>query len=627
MRLSFGQELRLVQKQVLAPRMIQSMEILQLPMMALQERIEREMQENEALELVEEDPDLPEEQVEETNPDAPTVEERELVVDETKDNEADFERLLNMDEEWPDHFEERSRPSATRLAEEGDRQHDAMANMVDRPQSLHEHLHAQLGWFDLAPALREMCDRVIYNLDPNGYLHVRLEDMVDADSGPAGMALAQSGLSTVQKLDPLGVGARDLRECLLLQLRPGVPMYEQLKTLISNHLEDLEHNRLPQIERKTGFSIELIKHTLEELRKLNPKPGAFYSSAFVPNVTPDVFIEQAESGQYKVRLEDGRMPNLFISPYYRQLLMSPDTDDKTREYIKRKINSAQWLIESIEQRRNTLTRVAQAIVDHQTEFLSKGPEYIEPLKMQQIADKVGVHVTTVSRAVDDKWVQTPRGIFPLKRFFVGGTVSAAGEEVAWDAVRIKLQEIVDGESKHHPYSDDELVKELAKHGLTVARRTVTKYRKAMDIPSSRQRRDWSLKDEAPPAESDADKDHEAESRDDGAAREMFAPESAASHTMPSPQMPPATDAPIGRRVFGSAGIDFKSPAAFDPRPTAAEPIVANASPHAENGFSFDSANGPIPQQPLNADATVEPSAEHLADAIAPIDLTSRIEPV
>ncbi len=197
-----------------------------------------------------------------------------------------------------------------------------------------------------------------------------------------------------------------------------------------------------------------------------------------------------DDGVYKVRLEDGRTPNLYISPYYRKLLTSGDTNAETREYIKRKINSAQWLIESIEQRRNTLTRVAQAIVDHQTEFLKNGPEAIEPLKMQQIADKVKVHVTTVSRAVDDKWIQTPRGIFPLKRFFCGGTVSADGEEVAWDAVRLKLQEIIDAESKQHPFSDDELVKELSKHGLTVARRTVTKYRKAMSIPSSRQRRDW-----------------------------------------------------------------------------------------------------------------------------------------
>ena len=480
----------MVQKQVLAPRMIQSMEILQLPIMALQERIEQEMQENELLEIVEDEPES-EEVAEPENPDAPSAEERELVVDETKDAD-DFERLLNMDEEWPDHFEERSRVSATRIEEEGDRKHDAMANMVSRPTSLHDHLHNQLGWFDLAPEVRQMCDRIIYNLDANGYLQGRLEDLVGADGAEAQLALASQALAVVQKLDPPGVAARDLRECLLLQLTPGMEFYEQLHTLISNHLEDLEHNRLPVIQRRTGYSIELIQQTLHELRKLNPKPGANFSSGFVPSVTPDVFLDVQEDGRYKVRLEDGRTPNLYISPYYRKLLTSGQCDDKTREYIKRKINSAQWLIESIEQRRNTLTKVAQAIVDHQKEFVGKGTEFIEPLKMQQIADKVGVHVTTVSRAVDDKWIQTPRGIFPLKRFFVGGTVSADGEEVAWDAVRLKLQEIVDHEDKKRPFSDDELVKELAKHGLTVARRTVTKYRKAMDIPSSRQRRDWTL---------------------------------------------------------------------------------------------------------------------------------------
>ena len=213
---------------------------------------------------------------------------------------------------------------------------------------------------------------------------------------------------------------------------------------------------------------------------------------YVPTVTPDVILDQDESGQYKVRLDDDRVPTLYISEYYRRRLQDPGCTAEEREFIKKKIMSAQWLIDSIEQRRSTLTKVAQEIVNHQTRFLDEGPEAIEPLKMQQIADRVGVHVTTVSRAVDDKWIQTPRGIFPLKRFFVGGTVSAQGEEVAWDAVRLKLQEIVDHEDKRGPFSDDELVRELAKHGLTVARRTVTKYRKAMDIPSSRQRRDWAL---------------------------------------------------------------------------------------------------------------------------------------
>jgi RNA polymerase sigma-54 factor len=488
----------MVQKQVLAPRMIQSMEILQLPIMALQERIEQEMQENPILELREEDPDLPAEEVEHEAPDSPTEEERELVIDERHDNEQDFERLLKMDEEYPDRFEEHSRPSRNRMDEEGDRKHDAMANMVSRPQSLQDYLHDQLGWFDLDPQIRAMCDRIIYNLDPNGYLQSSLDDLVGAEATAEDRTLIQKALGVVQKLDPPGVAARDLRECLLLQLRPGQPYYEQLRTLISGHLEDLEHNRLPLISRIAGYSIAVIQESLEELRKLNPKPGADFNEAFVPTVMPDVFVEPAEAGGYKVRLEDGRTPSLFISPYYRKLLLSQDANEEAREYIKRKLSSAQWLIDSIEQRRNTLTRVAQAIVDHQTEFLNSGPEAIEPLKMQQIADKVGVHVTTVSRAVDDKWIQTPRGIFPLKRFFCGGTVSADGEEVAWDTVRLKLQEIIDKEDKQRPLSDEDLVKGLAEHGITVARRTVTKYRKAMQIPSSRQRRDWSLAGDAKP---------------------------------------------------------------------------------------------------------------------------------
>ena len=295
----------------------------------------------------------------------------------------------------------------------------------------------------------------------------------------------------MQQLDPPGIGARDLRECLLLQLQPEYPMYEEVRKLISDHLEDLHHNRLPAIQRKTGLSIEHIQESWSHLRRLNPKPGSGFSDAYVPTITPDVFLRRGEDGQYEVWLEETDLPQLRISNYYRKRLMSGDATVEEKEYIKRKINAAQWLIESIQQRRNTLLRVAQAIVEHQTRFLEEGPEAIEPLKMQQIADKVGVHVTTVSRAVDGKYIQTHRGVLPLRRFFVGGTKGADGEEVAWDAIRIKLQEIVDNEDKQKPLSDDGLVRELATHGLTVARRTVTKYRKKMGIPSSRQRRDWS----------------------------------------------------------------------------------------------------------------------------------------
>ncbi len=499
MRLSFGQEMRMAQKQVLAPRMIQSMEILQLPILALQERIAQEMEENPVLDLrdAEVGADAPDASTveEQVHPDAPSESEKELVVDDSANHEDDFERLMNMDEEWPDHFQERPSISRTGVEEEGERKHDAMANMVARPETLNDYLDHQLAWFEIEPDLRRMAERIIYNLDSNGYLKTPLEELIDPNAGPEALKLAQQALELVQRLDPPGVGARDLRECLLLQITSGMPCYEQLRTLISDHLSDLENNRLPVIERRTGYSIATINEAWDELRKLNPKPGAGFIETTVPNVVPDIFVEPNESGGYRVRLEDGQTPSLYISRYYRNLFQAKGTSDEAREYIKRKINSAQWLIESIEQRRSTLTKVAQAIVDHQQAFVEKGPEFIEPLKMQQIADQVKVHVTTVSRAVDDKWLQTSRGIFPLRKLFVGGTVDADGEQVAWDAVRLKLQEVVDGEDKSKPYSDDELVKQLAAHGIKVARRTVTKYRKAMSIPSSRQRRDWSKGDQ------------------------------------------------------------------------------------------------------------------------------------
>jgi RNA polymerase sigma-54 factor len=492
MRLSLGQFAQQVQVQKLAPRMIQSMEILQLPVLALQERIEQEMNENPLLEMQDVDPALPDEPAERDDPDAPTENEREMVVKE--DNNADdFERLLDLNREFPDHFDDGPRRSLNRMEEEADRKHDAMANVVSRPQTLQDHLTVQLHELDLEPPMRRMAERIISSLDAQdgGYLKTSLEDMLPPNATSDDLRLAQRALEIVQQLDPPGIAARDLRECLLAQLVPEMPYYEELKTLITGHLEDLRDNRLPAIERKTGYSIERIQEAWAQLRKLNPKPGARFNDVFVPNVTPDVHIELDDDGHYRVVLEDARTPRLYISEYYRQRLANGTATADEKEFIKRKINSAQWLIDSIEQRRSTLTKVAQAIVDYQQQFLEEGPDAIIPLKMQQIADQVGVHVTTVSRAVDDKYIQTPRGILPLKRFFVGGTRGDDGEDVAWDRIRIKLQELVDREDKHHPFSDDDLVQELKNNGMTVARRTVTKYRQKMGIPSSRQRRDWS----------------------------------------------------------------------------------------------------------------------------------------
>jgi RNA polymerase sigma-54 factor len=493
MRLSFGLEHRQLQVQKLAPRMIQSMEILQLPLQELQERIEQELVENPALELQERDPNLPDEAEEREEPAAKEIDEKPLVVDEAHNNADDFERLLNLDREVPEYFEETTRRSASRIEEDSERAHDVIANVAERPESLQDYLIHQLGELDTDPALLLLCERIISTLDPKdgGYFRASLRDLLPADATPEQLQQAEKALALVQSLDPPGIAARDLRECLLAQLHPDMDYYEEMRALIASHLEDLRDNRLPLIQKVTGYSIDTIRDAWHELRKLNPKPGSKFGEAFVPTVTPDVSVERSEDGHYKVQVDDSRTPTLHISRYYRERLASGTATPEEREYIKRKINAAQWLIESIEQRRSTLTKVAQAIVDHQTNFLDQGPEFIEPLKMQQIADKVGVHVTTVSRAVDDKYIQTPRGIFPLKRFFVGGTKSEEGEDVAWDIIRIRLQEIVDKEDKSNPLSDDELVEELKKQGLVVARRTVTKYRQKMDIPSSRQRRDWS----------------------------------------------------------------------------------------------------------------------------------------
>jgi RNA polymerase sigma-54 factor len=459
--------------------MIQSMEILQLPLMALQERIDQELSENPVLEdLRESPPAQTETETEADEPAAPAAE----------DDSSGFE--TQQDDEWYDSYFESHRMSRAALSEEADRKHDAMQNMASRPRSLHDDLADQLSFLDADPTILALAEFIVFSLDENGFLKADLNDVVRDFGGDVTLAQAEEALALVQKLDPPGIGARNLRECLLLQLTPEVPCREILHTLIADHLDDLAQNRLPAIEKKTGIPIGQIKEAIEHFRHLNPKPGARYAQDNAQYVVPDLLVEPTEHGGYEVRLIDDHTPQLSISRYYQKQLKNKQTDPAAREFIQKRIQSARWLIESIEQRRSTLLKVARAIIDHQKDFLDKGPEAIEPLKMQQIADRVHVHVTTVSRAVDDKWVQTPRGIFPLKRFFGGGTTTADGEEVAWDTIKQKLLEIIAKEDKQNPLSDEEIVDELGRHGFPVARRTVTKYRRTLRIPSSRQRKQF-----------------------------------------------------------------------------------------------------------------------------------------
>lgn len=510
MRLDTSMHQRLEQKMILAPRMIQSMEILQLPVMALQERIEHELGENPVLELKEPGTDQDEaggeldgEEFTPTNGEevVPVVDpEKELVIDDKGDNEQDFDRLMAINEDWSDHFNEEHRPSSNRISEENDKKHDAMTNMASRPQSLQDYLDDQLAFVDAPEEQLSLVRHVIAHINRVGYLSYTdesekqhpftLEEIALSFTAPVTPEQVEAALHIVQQLDPPGVGARDLKECLLLQLTPETPHRDVLRLLIQNHLEDIQHNRLPIIQKKTGFDIETIQEAIEVLKHLNPKPGAQFTAENIPYVVPDIVVELGETGEYEVRLLDDWTPNIYISKRYIDMYRDRSADPKDREFLKRKIQAAQWLIEAIEQRRSTLAKVTRAIIQHQRVFLDKGPEHIEPLKMQQIADQVGVHVTTVSRAVEKKWVQTPRGIFSLKRFFGGGTQTTTGEDVAWETIKQKLLDIIAKEDKQNPLSDEEIVDELGRSGLPVARRTVTKYRKALRIPSSRQRKQF-----------------------------------------------------------------------------------------------------------------------------------------
>lgn len=496
MQLNFSQQMKMSQQMRLAPRMIQSMEILQLPYLALQERIEQELEENVVLlaDAIRAESSDTERQLEldKAHEEAfeKSPEQKELVVEKDGDNEADFERLVEMASEWPDdNFAAEIRPSSNRVSDDLDRYNDMISNVETSPQTLHDYLVEQFHYFDIDADQRAFGEYLIQNFDNNGRMQSSLAEIAQVYGSTIDHDQAVAVLQMIQRLDPLGVGARDIKECLLLQLTPNVMYRDVMHTLISQHLDDLGNNRLPLISKSTGYSIDLIKVAMEEMQALDPYPGRRFESRIVQNVTPDVRVDKDENDKWTVSVIDEYMPSLKISKKYRDMLQN-GVDQTTKDYIKKKIESAKWLIESIEQRYSTLRRVAQAIVDRQSSFLENGPEAIQPLKMQQIAEDVGVHVTTVSRAVDDKWIQSPRGLFPLKRFFGGGTKTADGDDVAWDIIRMKLQEIVDAEDKDNPYSDDALVEKMDKLGYTLARRTVTKYRKKMNIPSSRQRREY-----------------------------------------------------------------------------------------------------------------------------------------
>jgi RNA polymerase sigma-54 factor len=494
MRLDTSQQLRLSQEMKLSPRIIQAMEILQLPLMALQERIDAELVSNPVLELQENSDAQPEEPIGE---DRYERGETQMVVDDDHGNAEDFRRLDDMTDEYGGEFanEDYMPPRrASGSVDAGDAKLEAMANTPAPEGSLSDYLHEQWSLMDIDETRRAIGHVLIDNIDEDGYLRAdpaTLSDKLAAEQLTADDETLESVIEAIQALEPTGVGARDLRECLLLQLRAEERSGHDVskpRELVSQHLREIELNRLPAIAKRTGWSIETIKQAIEALSHLNPRPGLSIATQTAPVISPDVIVQLDENGQVVVTMADSHLPALMINDYYAEQARNRRTDRDTKQFLKKNIRSAQWIIEAIAQRRHTIRRVTEEIFKVQREFLDVGREALKPLPMAEVAEKVGVHVATVSRAVSDKYAQTPRGIYPLRMFFSGGTTTAEGQEMSWDAVKARLREIVDAEDKSNPLNDDQLAEALKRGGIDIARRTVAKYRNAMNIPSARQRK-------------------------------------------------------------------------------------------------------------------------------------------
>lgn len=519
MRFEASQSMRLGQSMKLAPRVIQSMEILQMPLAELQERIEEELESNVALEQVEASPEPPQDGTPlEPAPDAP------LRIDEHGGAE-EFARLDRYQNENPDAADNEfadasSRSGLTRDQDwqeggssrrfdgERDAKMDAMAAAPARGKSLTEQLLEQWGLTDLGDGPRRLGELLIQSLDADGFLRTPLETIADrapAGEGPVAPADLEPVLALLQEvLEPAGVAARDLRECLLIQLaRLGEPGEEAepesraaATRIVDEHLDDLRQNRMPRIAEKTGLTLDQIGTAVRLIRRLNPAPARALVEDDNRPIVPDAIIEyDAEKDRYVAYLNERTVPSLRINQQYALLSKDRSMEKSGREFLRTNIGNAQWLIDALELRKGTLLRVIGVVIEAQREYFDFGPQFLKPLPMTQVAEQLGIHVATVSRAVAEKYVQTPRGVVPLRRFFSGGLATrstgegdSGGEQMAWDAVKAALKEVVEGEDKSKPLSDDALVKEMKKRGIEIARRTVAKYRDQLGIPTARMRK-------------------------------------------------------------------------------------------------------------------------------------------
>ncbi|MEN6349171.1 MAG: RNA polymerase factor sigma-54 [Syntrophomonas sp.] len=446
------------QKLLMTPELRQAIAILQMSTLELSEYIQKELAENPFLE--EKEPEEP--------------------VDYEKENEKDNSKL----EDWLEYYNDRDIGLTQREKDED----KSFENFLTRRPSLYEHLEFQLHLTSKNEEDMIIGSYLIGSIDNNGYLCIDLKEV--AAKLRVSLKRVEETLDIIQSFHPHGVGARDLPECLLLQLRHYGKESFLARKIIEQHLNDLAKGKLNKIAQILSVSVNQVQEVCDLIKSLDPRPGLQYSNANeIKYIIPDVFVEKVE-GEYIVIVNDSHFPRLIINRAYESILRSPESfPQDTKKYLEEKMGSAIWLIRSIEQRRMTLYKVARCIVDIQIDFLNRGVEYLKPLNLRRVAGFVEVHESTVSRATTNKYIQTPQGLFEMKYFFGTGVGSSYGsEKVSSKSIKHKLEDIIAAEDSGHPLSDEGIADLLKKKGIRISRRTVTKYRQELGIPSAMSRR-------------------------------------------------------------------------------------------------------------------------------------------
>ena len=486
-------------QQVLAPQLQQSLALLQAPTLELKALVEQELQQNPVLEeAVVEDmeqsesgerdsdaaPSLdPAEPPAEINFDPATEKSNGEPVD---DFQAEFDKLIQMDQEWRDHFSQTN--VRQRSSEEDEEKRQFMFDSLISGTSLQEHLLEQVRLSEFNDEQMPVAEMIVGNLDDFGYLKSSVEELAFSTNTPP--EKIQEVLTTLQNtLHPPGVAARDLRECLLLQIERSGKHKTIEGRIIRDCFDLLGKRRLPEIARALGEDVVDVQKAAQRVALLEPRPGR----AFLPDndqyVVPEVFVTK-QGDEYVITTNNEHVPHLRISNTYKDLMTQADSSSEVREYIRDKIRAGKFLIKSIHQRQQTIINIAKEIVKRQREFMDNGVAFLKPLTMVQVAEVVGVHETTVSRAVSGKYMQTPQGIFEMKYFFTSGYQTAAGEGMSNTSVKDMIEEIFSGEDPFKPLSDQEVVQMLTEKGIPIARRTVAKYRSELNILPSNLRKKY-----------------------------------------------------------------------------------------------------------------------------------------